>query len=43
MRLRSALSSLLLAVAVLGLGACDTTEDTALDVFVVDFNFNAQD
>ncbi|PAP79399.1 hypothetical protein B1759_13800 [Rubrivirga sp. SAORIC476] len=43
LRLRSALSLTLALGAVLALGACDTTEDTALDVFVVDFNFDSQD
>ena len=42
-RLRSVLSLTLALGAVLVLGACDTTEDTALDVFVADFSFDYQD
>ena len=43
MPLRSLTTALLAAVAVFGLGACDTTDDTALDVFVVDFDLDTTD
>ncbi|MEM0961442.1 MAG: hypothetical protein AAGK21_02725 [Bacteroidota bacterium] len=43
MRFRSAFSTLLVACSVLALGACDTTDDTALDVAVVDFSFDSDD
>jgi hypothetical protein len=43
MSLRSSFSTLLAAIAVFSLGACDTTEDTALDVSVVDLSFDPDD
>jgi len=43
MTLRSTFSALLAAGALLTLGACDTTEDTSLSVFVADFSFNPDD
>ena len=43
MPLRSSLTTLVAAAAVFSLGACDTTEDTALDVSVVDLSFDPDD
>ncbi|MGB3543940.1 hypothetical protein [Rubrivirga sp.] len=43
MSVRSSFTTLLVTVAVLSLSACDTTEDTALDVSVVDLSFDIDD
>lgn len=43
MSLRSSFLALLAAVAVVGLGGCDTTDDTAREVIVVDFAFDDDD
>ncbi len=41
--MRSLLSLVALAALVVSASGCDSTEDTALNVFVVDFNFDNQD
>lgn len=43
MSLRSSLTALVAAFAIFSLGACDTTDDTALDVSVVDLSFDVDD